>query len=63
MKEEVTIEYCNHCGRVVSYGSGLYVNRVPDFNDVTTRVDNGLQFPLGDFVCGECDGKNSDVEY
>jgi hypothetical protein len=53
--EEILIEACNHCGRDVSWGSGLFVNRVPDFNDIMTRVDNNLLFPLGDFVCEECD--------
>jgi len=54
------VEICNHCGRDVSFGSGLFVNRVPDFNDVATRKANGLKFPLGDFVCVECDGMSSD---
>ncbi|MBC8488693.1 MAG: hypothetical protein H8D45_21930 [Bacteroidetes bacterium] len=62
-KEEIIIEQCNHCGRKVHFGSGLFVNRVWDFNDIITRIDNGLKFPLGDFVCWECDEKNSDSEY
>ena len=53
------IEYCNHCGKSVVFGSGRFVNRVPDFNDILTRMDNGLEFPLGDFVCGECDNDSS----
>jgi len=52
--EEIEIQICNHCGRDVSLGSGLFVNRVPDFNDIQTRIENNLKFPLGDFVCWEC---------
>lgn len=54
------IEICNHCGRSVSFRSGLFVNRVPDFNDLGTRVANNLGFPEGDFVCIECDSKTDD---
>jgi len=46
---------CNHCGRSVAFGSGKFVNRIPDINDCSTRISNGLQFPFGDFVCEECD--------
>lgn len=48
-------EFCNICGKNVSWGSGRFVNRVPDFNDVPTRIDIGRKYPLGDFVCEECD--------
>jgi DNA modification methylase len=57
------VEVCNHCGRSVSFGSGLFVNRVPDFNDIETRKANNLRFIEGDFVCQECDSKLSDDEY
>lgn len=60
-EENIIIEICNHCGKDVSYGSGRFVNRVLDFNDVITRIDNNLEFPLGDFVCEECD-KNSTTD-
>lgn len=59
-QDEILIEICNHCGRDVSLGSGSFVNRVPDFNDILTRIDNKLKFPLGDFVCIECDEKSSE---
>lgn len=49
-----SVEICNHCGKSVSFGSGLFVNRVPDLNDTSTRIDNGLEYPLGDFVCRAC---------
>ena len=51
------IEICNHCGNSVALGSGKFVNRIPDLNDVNTRVDNGLAFPAGDFVCADCDDR------
>ena len=49
------VEICNHCGDSVSFGSGKFVNRIIDFNDIPTRIDNGLLYPRGDFVCAECD--------
>ena len=56
------VEVCNRCGRSVAYGSGSFVNRVLDCNDVLTRIQNYWQFPLGDFVCEDCDNKTSDDE-
>lgn len=55
------VETCNHCGRSVAFGSGRFVNRVPDFNDISTRVANRLKHPEGDFVCFDCDSKTSDT--
>ena len=54
-KEISSVEICNHFGKSVSFGLGLFVNRVPDLNDISTRIDNGLEYPLGDFVCRACD--------
>ena len=54
------IEICNHCGKDVSFGSGRFVNRVPDLNDISVRIGNNLNYPEGDFVCIECDLKTSD---
>lgn len=54
------VEICNHCGRDVSLKSGLFINRVPDFNDIDTRRLNGLRFVEGDFVCRECDSELSE---
>lgn len=48
-------ESCNHCGRSVKFGSGLFINRIPDLNDIITRMNNNRKYPLGDFVCVECD--------
>ncbi len=49
------IETCNHCGHDVSWGSGRFINRIPDLNGTLTRTGNRLRFPHGDFVCEECD--------
>jgi len=52
MKE---IEICNECGRSVSWGSGLFVDRVPDCNDYKTRKEANKPFPKGDYICRECE--------
>ncbi len=59
----MSAEICNHCGRDVSLGSGWFINRVPDLNDMQTRKENGLKYPWGDFVCIECDSKTSSDDY
>lgn len=46
---------CNHCGDSVAWGSGKFVNRIPDFNDVSTRLSMNQKYIWGDFVCIECD--------
>lgn len=51
------IEICNECGRSVSFGTRLYVNRVIDFDDYETRKLNGKPFPEGDFICVQCERK------
>ena len=53
-------EFCNHCGKDVAWGFGNYSNRVPDCNDIATRIESNLDFPLGDFVCAECDNERTD---
>jgi hypothetical protein len=50
-------EICNECGRNVDWYSGLFVNRVIDFDDYTTRKENGKPFPQGGYICRECEGK------
>jgi hypothetical protein len=57
-KREPT-QICAHCGSSVAWGSGKYVNRIPEFNDIETRQSNGLAFPHGDYVCEECDKKTT----
>ena len=43
-------EICNHCGTSVVWGTGNFINRIPDYNDIDTKISNGLNFPDGDFV-------------
>jgi len=50
-------EICNECGRSVKFGSGLFINRVPDFNSPEVRKEMGKKYPEGDFICPECDEK------
>jgi hypothetical protein len=54
------VEICNHCGKSVAYGSGLFVNRILDLNDLETRKENKIRFIHGDFICRNCDLKSSD---
>lgn len=55
------IEICNECGKSVKWGTGLFVNRVQDFNDKETRIEMGKPFPEGDFICIVCDDKFSKI--
>jgi hypothetical protein len=48
-------EICNECGKSVAWGSGNFVNRVIDLNDLETRIEMGKPFPRGNFICAECD--------
>lgn len=50
-------EICNECGNSVKFGSGLFVNRIPDFNEYEDRVEMNKPFPEGEFMCVECDEK------
>lgn len=50
-----TKEICNECGRDVSPGSGLFVDRVPSGDDVETHREMGKPFPEGGFTCRECE--------
>lgn len=51
MKKEI----CNECGRSVKFGTGLFVNRVIDFNKYKDRVEMFKPFPEGEFICAECE--------
>src|ERR1035437_482116 len=57
MKDEK--EICNECGESVKVGSGHFVNRVPDLNDLETRLEMGKPFPQGEFICSKCDNENN----
>ena len=48
-------EICNECGKSVKFGTGLYVNRVIDFDSEADRKEFGKPFPKGDFICSVCE--------
>lgn len=48
-------EICNECGNSVEFGSGRFINRIPDFNTPTERKIIGRPYPEGDFICAECE--------
>ncbi len=52
------VPICCICGESVAPGSGKFVNRVPQCDDLRTRVTNGYSHPLGDFICAECDSED-----
>ena len=54
------IECCNECGDSVAMGSGKFVNRIPDLNDVETRKEMGKPYPFGAWICADCDALTSD---
>ncbi len=53
-------EICNECGQPVHALSGNFVNRVIDFNGYKTRKEMGKSFPIGDFMCAECEAALSE---
>jgi len=48
-------EICSICGKSVAWGSGRYVNRLPDLIEKEIRLKMGRPIPEGDFVWPECD--------
>jgi len=54
-------EICNECGRDVSPGSGLFINRIIDFDDYKTRKIMNKPFPKGGYICRECDEKLNNI--
>jgi len=52
-------EICNRCGLSVAFGSGKFINRVPDLNDLNTKIFYKRQFPRGEYICVECDEESS----
>jgi len=51
------MEICNECGRSVEFGSGRFINRIPDLDSISTRKENGKPYPEGNFMCKECEDK------
>jgi hypothetical protein len=45
---------CNRCGRSVAFGSGLWTNRLRDYDSLESRKSKGAKYPEGNFICGEC---------
>jgi hypothetical protein len=41
------IEICNECGREVSFGSGLFINKIVDLDDYKTRKMMNKLFSKG----------------
>ena len=50
-----TKEICNECGVNVKFGSGHFINRVPDLNDPETRLEISKPFTHGEWICSNCD--------
>lgn len=48
-------EICNECGTSVKIGTSLFINRITDFNDYSTRKEMGKPFPKGQFICLPCE--------
>jgi len=57
MSKVKVIEICSECGKSVKFGSGRFVNRVPDFDTPEEREIAGRQYPEGDFICAECESR------
>jgi len=54
---KLCVEICNECGRNVSFGSGLFVNRIVELDTYRIRKLMNKPFPKGAYVCRECDEK------
>lgn len=50
-------EICNECGRSVSYGSDLFVDRIPSFDNTKTHKEMGKPYPKGSYICRECESE------
>lgn len=48
-------DICNECGESVQLGTGLFVNRVIDLNEIEERVLMKKPFPAGYFICPLCE--------
>lgn len=53
-------EICAECGKSVKFGSGLFVNRVPECNDLKTRAEMGRTHITGGWICVDCDSEFDD---
>jgi hypothetical protein len=53
----MTLEICNMCGKDVSTKSKRFINRIPDFDSLEERISRNVKYPIGDFICTQCDNK------
>jgi len=49
------LQICYECGRSVAFGSGNFVNRIPNLDDYNIHLEMGVPYPKGAFVCDDCD--------
>jgi hypothetical protein len=63
MFKDINKEICNECGRSVKFGSGLYINRVVDLNEFSDRIEMNKLFPIGEFICCDCDEELNKKKY
>ena len=52
-------DLCTHCGQDTSFGTGLFVNRIPSGADARMVLDGGpddvyLDVMLEGYLCPEC---------
>ena len=47
-------EICCECGESVKQGSGKFVNRVHNLDDLEEKKKMGFAYPEGNFICAEC---------
>ena len=57
MSEVKVKEICSECGKSVRFGSGRFVNRIPDFDTLAEKKIAGRPYPEGDFICAECESR------
>ena len=53
-KMENQKEICCECGKSVKGGSGKFVNRVLNLDDLEEKKKMGFSYPEGNFICAEC---------
>ena len=51
------MQSCAECGKSVKFGSGLFVNRIPIFDEYEERKAQGRPFPKGEYICVACDSE------
>ena len=52
----IDLEICCECGASVRHGA-KFANRIPVLDDYDDRKANGRPYPVGEWVCEECDNK------